>query len=135
MIAHASTDPSRHRKTAYVRSPYGGESPAALAAAAADGYNVDVRWTVDSLGWAGLAADQIETRVLGMATPGGIILMHVGAASQDAAALPRIVAGLRDHGYRFVTVAALLTADHRRGAPHPATPLTYRAVDPTAVYY
>jgi peptidoglycan/xylan/chitin deacetylase (PgdA/CDA1 family) len=51
MIAHASTDPSRHCKTAYVRSPYGDESPAALAAVVADGYNVDVRWTVDSLGW------------------------------------------------------------------------------------
>jgi peptidoglycan-N-acetylglucosamine deacetylase len=119
----------------YFRSPYGDESPAARAAAAAEGYNVDVRWTVDSLGWAGLAADQIVARVRGMATPGGIILMHVGAASQDATALPRIVAGLRAHGYRFVTVAALLAADHRRGAPHPAAPLTYRAVDPAAVYY
>src|SRR4051794_40700543 len=84
MIAHASTDPSRHCKTAYVRSPYGDESPAALAAVVADGYNVDVRWTVDSLSWDGLAADQIEVRVLGMATPGGIVLMHVGADSQDA---------------------------------------------------
>ena len=35
---------------------------------------------------------------------GSPLLMHVGAASQDAAALPDIIDGLRDLGYRFVTV-------------------------------
>jgi len=32
----------------------------------------------------------------------------VGSASQDAAALPSIIAGLRDRGYGFGTVADLI---------------------------
>ncbi len=119
----------------YYRPPYGDESPDTLKAVAAAGYNVDVRWTLDSLGWDGLSAQRIEARVLDNAAPGGIILMHVGAASQDAVALPRVVTALRARGYRFASIAGLLAADHSPGAPHPAAPASYRGVDPDAVYY
>ncbi len=119
----------------YYRPPYGDESPDTLKAVAAAGYNVDVRWTLDSLGWDGLSAARIEARVLQDAVPGAIILMHVGAASQDATALPRVVAGLRAGGYRFVDIRGLLAADRDPGAPHPKAPASYRAVDPAAVYY
>jgi len=118
----------------YYRPPYGDESPDTLKAVAAAGYNVDVRWTLDSLGWDGLSATQIEERVRGNVAPGAIILMHVGAASQDAVALPRVATDLQSHGYHFVTVAGLLAVDQSPGAPHPAA-TSYRAVDPDAVYY
>lgn len=119
----------------YFRVPYGDESRTATAAALAQGFSVDVRWTLDSLGWEGLSATAITARVLAGATPGGIILMHVGAQSQDAAALSNVIDGLRTRGYHFLTVAALLAANKDRAAPHPTTALTYRAVDPSAVYY
>jgi len=119
----------------YYRPPYGDESPDTLKAVAAAGYNVDVRWTLDSLGWDGLSATQIQARVLGAAAPGAIVLMHVGQASQDAVALPRVVDGLRAHGYHFVTIKGLLAADHGSAAPRLTAPASYRAVDPAAVYY
>lgn len=118
----------------YYRPPYGDESPDTLKAVAAAGYNIDVRWTLDSLGWNGLSAAQIEERVRSNVAPGAIVLMHVGAASQDAVALPRVATDLRARGYHFVTVAGLLAADHSPGAPHPSA-TSYRAVDPDAVYY
>jgi len=119
----------------YFRVPYGDESRGATKAALAQGFGVDVRWSLDSLGWEGLSAAAITARVLAGATPGGIMLMHVGARSQDAAALPAVIDGLRTRGYHFVTVAALLAANKNRGAPHPTTTLSYRDVDPSAVYY
>ena len=65
-------------------------------------------WTVDSLGWQGLSAAAITTRCLDRTVPGAILLFHVGAASQDAAALPAILAGLRQRGYEFGTVADVI---------------------------
>lgn len=52
----------------------------------------------------------IVDRTLAGARPGSIILLHVMARSRDAsrAALPGIIAGLREQGYRFVTVSELL---------------------------
>jgi peptidoglycan/xylan/chitin deacetylase (PgdA/CDA1 family) len=67
-----------------------------------------VMWTTDSLGWEGLPAASIVSRVLAQATPGAILLMHVGAQSQDALALPRVIAGLKSRGYRLVTIPQLL---------------------------
>ncbi len=110
------------------------DDSAGARAAAAVGYNVDVSWTLDSRGWQGLSAAQIERHVLDGARPGAIVLMHVAAASHDAAALPHVVDALRARGYHFVTVAQLLAADHTPGAPHP-TLTSYRAVDPDAAYY
>jgi hypothetical protein len=47
----------------------------------------------------------ITARCLDRAVPGAIFLFHVGSASQDAAALPGVVSGLRQRGYSFGTVA------------------------------
>jgi peptidoglycan/xylan/chitin deacetylase (PgdA/CDA1 family) len=46
------------------------------------------------------------------ARPGSIILLHVMAASRETSreALPEIIRGLREQGYRFVTVSELLAA-------------------------
>jgi peptidoglycan/xylan/chitin deacetylase (PgdA/CDA1 family) len=45
--------------------------------------------------------------------PGEIVLMHVGSnpddhTTYDADALPELIIKLRDHGYSFVTLAALV---------------------------
>ncbi len=62
-------------------------------------------WTVDSLGWQGLAPTEVVSRCLDGAAPGAILLLHVGSQSTDAAALPAIISGLRARGYELVTVA------------------------------
>ncbi|HZN75750.1 MAG TPA: polysaccharide deacetylase family protein [Micromonosporaceae bacterium] len=99
------------------RFPYGDRTAHTIAVVNAQGY-VAVRWTVDSLGWQGTSGGgstaSVTQRVLGAARPGEIVLMHVGShptdrSTLDADALPGIIAGLRQRGYTFVTLDALLT--------------------------
>jgi hypothetical protein len=102
--------------TPYFRPPYGEYNDAVLADVGALGYAYNILWTVDTLGWNGYSASQITDRVLNGAGPGAIMLMHVGAQSQDGPALPGIIDQLRARGYRFATVRDFLsgtTSDHR----------------------
>jgi hypothetical protein len=48
------------------------------------------------------------SRCLSRRGNGVICLFHVGSQSADVAALPRIIDGLRAHGYRFRTIEGLL---------------------------
>ena len=97
------------------RFPFGDSGPRDLRLVNDLGY-VAVGWTVDTLGWQGTSggrsADSVVQRVLAAATPGEIVLMHVGSnptdhSTLDADALPRIISGLRATGYSFVTLDAL----------------------------
>jgi peptidoglycan/xylan/chitin deacetylase (PgdA/CDA1 family) len=99
------------------RFPYGDRTDADVRAVNAAGY-VPVRWTVDTLGWrgtsGGVSTDEVVDRVIDTATPGQIVLMHLGAHPQDgstldADALPAIIDELRGRGYSFVTLDTLLT--------------------------
>jgi peptidoglycan/xylan/chitin deacetylase (PgdA/CDA1 family) len=92
----------------WFRPPYGDEDASVRADVAGAGYRYELLWTVDSLGWQGLAADSVLQRCLDQAVPGAIYLFHVGAASSDHAALQRIIDGLTARGYSFATAAALV---------------------------
>jgi peptidoglycan-N-acetylglucosamine deacetylase len=98
------------------RFPFGDTTPLDIAVVNEQGY-VCVRWTVDTLGWKGTSegmdAAAVLDRVVQAATPGEIVLMHVGAnpddgSTLDADALPSVIRELRARGYRFVTLQALL---------------------------
>ena len=99
------------------RFPFGSKDAKALTEVNSLGY-LAVRWTVDSLGWQGTmngtrTPDFTSQRVLAAATPGEIVLMHVGShptdqSTLDADALPAVITGLRERGYRFVTLATLV---------------------------
>lgn len=98
------------------RFPFGDRTAHTIAVVNAEGY-VAVRWTVDSLGWQGTSGGRsvgsVTARVLAAAQPGEIVLMHVGShptdrSTLDADALPGVIAGLRQQGYTFVTLDALL---------------------------
>ena len=92
----------------YFRPPYGAYNNRVLADVGAAGYRYSVMWTVDSLGWQGLAPAEVVDRCLSGATPGAILLLHVGAASTDYEALTDILAGLTEAGYQFATIRELL---------------------------
>jgi peptidoglycan/xylan/chitin deacetylase (PgdA/CDA1 family) len=92
----------------YFRPPYGDIDASVAMDAAAAGYSKIILWTVDSSGWNGASPDAIVERCLSQAVPGAIYVMHVGSASQDAAALPRVIDGLRVQGYDFATISELL---------------------------
>jgi peptidoglycan/xylan/chitin deacetylase (PgdA/CDA1 family) len=100
-LARATTKP-------FFRPPFGAYDASVNADVYARGYLYTLMWTVDSLGWQGLAAEEISRRVLELAQPGAIIVFHVGAASQDANALPTIISGLRDMGYEMGAVPEVL---------------------------
>jgi peptidoglycan/xylan/chitin deacetylase (PgdA/CDA1 family) len=91
-LAGVSTKP-------YFRPPYGDYDDSVNADLYARGYLYNVMWTVDSLGWNGLAAEAIVERCLSLAKPGAIYVFHVGSASQDAAALQGTIDGLREMDY------------------------------------
>jgi peptidoglycan-N-acetylglucosamine deacetylase len=97
-------DISGYELRPYFRPPYGDYDDTVIADLQASGYTVNVMWTVDSLGWAGRSAAEVTQRVVDGTVPGAIHLFHVGAASQDAAALTGIIEQLRARGYRFITV-------------------------------
>jgi peptidoglycan/xylan/chitin deacetylase (PgdA/CDA1 family) len=100
----------------FFRFPFGDRTAADIRVVNAAGY-ICIRWTVDTLGWkgtsGGITTDTVVSRVLDALQPGEIVLMHVGAnpddhTTLDADALPRVIRELRDRGYSFVTLRAML---------------------------
>jgi peptidoglycan/xylan/chitin deacetylase (PgdA/CDA1 family) len=92
----------------YFRPPYGDYDGSVVRDAADFGYPYIVMWTIDSRGWNGATRDEIIETVTSRAEPGAIVVMHVGSASQDAAALDEVIARLRGAGYEFETVAEII---------------------------
>lgn len=73
-----------------------------------------IGWSIDSEDWRSLKADEIVDHVMSQIHPGGIILMHsAGYWTQDlsgtAEALKVLIPTLLEQGYRFVTVAELMS--------------------------
>lgn len=91
----------------YFRPPYGSYNEDVLRDIGNEGYIFNVMWTVDSLGWKGYSAAQIFDRVMNAAEPGAIVLMHVGAQSQDAVALDNIIRASKARGYSFQSIEEL----------------------------
>jgi len=109
--ASGGTDPRP-----FFRFPSGDRNARTIALLNDSGY-VCVRWTVDTLGWQGTTGGStratVLARVLASARAGEIVLMHVGShptdhSTNDADALPDIIAQLRARGYGFVTLDVLL---------------------------
>ena len=96
-----------HSTRPWFRPPYGDYDDAMLAQLAEAGYTYNMMWTIDTLGWNGLSSRAIVDRTLAGAAPGAIVLLHVGAASQDTAALQPMIDALRARGYHFATVEEL----------------------------
>lgn len=72
-----------------------------------------VLWTDDPGDYASPGVEVIKERVLGSAKNGGIILIHDGV-QQTIDALPYILRVLKEKGYQFVTVEAMLKERDRK---------------------
>lgn len=92
----------------YFRPPYGSYNNQVLIDVASAGYRYSVMWTVDCLGWKGLPPGDVAARCREALQPGAILLMHVGAASTDYAALDEILTDIGRRGYRYATIKELL---------------------------
>ena len=99
------------------RPPYGDYNNTVLEAAKACGYT-SVQWSVDSLDWKDYGAEDIVDRVCHHKNleNGAIILLHTGT-KYTAEALPKLLEGLEQAGYGFVSLSEMLleepyTIDH-----------------------
>lgn len=90
------------------RPPYGLVDPR-VAEAAVRNHLETILWTIDTGDDHHVPAARMQAHVIASARPGSIVLMHDGGHHpQTPLALPRIVEGLRERGFRLVTVTELL---------------------------
>ncbi|MEH2373083.1 polysaccharide deacetylase family protein [Nostoc sp.] len=97
-------------KTALFRPP-GGVLNNGLAAYAKSQKDAVIMWSVTSADTDPHAKPQaFVNNVLKGAKPGSIVLMHDGGGDRHRTieALPQIISGLKEQGYRFVTIPELL---------------------------
>jgi peptidoglycan/xylan/chitin deacetylase (PgdA/CDA1 family) len=92
----------------YFRFPYGAITPRVRTIATGLGLKV-VSWDLDTEDWKKPEANWIVRHVIDLVHPGEIILMHDGGGdrSRTVAALKAIIARLKAHSYRFVTLEQL----------------------------
>jgi peptidoglycan/xylan/chitin deacetylase (PgdA/CDA1 family) len=107
--AAAIRDATGGYRTCMFRAPYGAVDGALFSLVRGMGMTT-IGWDVDPRDWSGPGTGAIVSRVLAAVTPGAIVIMHDGGGprGQTVAAVPQIVAGLRAHGYKLVTVPQLL---------------------------
>lgn len=93
----------------YARPPRGTVTQAGLDAARAEGMRT-ILWSVSLDNSRMRTPREKADRVLALVKPGDIILMHDGRGHREATveALDLLLAGLRDRGYRVVSVSELL---------------------------
>jgi peptidoglycan/xylan/chitin deacetylase (PgdA/CDA1 family) len=104
----------------YWRPPFGDRDAGVLRDVGTAGWSKTVLWTIDTMGWDGATPDQIFQKVTNEAGNGVIVLMHVGAASEDVEALDRIIQTLRGRGYAFGTVAQVIAPSNARRPSPPS---------------
>ncbi len=92
------------------RPPYGDYNAGVIDAVAQCGHYT-VQWSVDSLDWKDLSAQQIYARVTENIHPGAIVLFH-NAAKNTPEALPLILKTLKEEGYKIVPVSEIIHKDN-----------------------
>lgn len=92
----------------FFRPPYGSYNTKVLQVLGDIGYSRTITWSIDTIDWKGVSAQDITSKVLNKAAPGAIVLMHVGSGTHTAVALPAIIDNLKLKGYRLTTVSEML---------------------------
>lgn len=103
------------KKVELFRPPYGDYDDLLVSTARELGLYT-IQWSVDSLDWKDLSADQIASRILKRAKAGSIILCHNNGL-HTADSLPLIFSALQEKGFVFEPIGALIykenyTVDH-----------------------
>lgn len=106
--AHAILNETTGKNPNLIRLPNGDFDQRVLRIANELNYTV-IQWSIDSMDWKKIGADQIVEKVISNVEPGGIVFMHASDSSVHThLALPKIIDELRSQGYEFVTVTDLL---------------------------
>lgn len=94
------------QKVELFRPPYGDYDDLLVKTAREMGMYT-IQWSVDSLDWKDLTAEQIATRILKKAESGSIILCHNNGL-HTAESLPLIFSALIEKGLKFEPIGALI---------------------------
>lgn len=70
-----------------------------------------IQWSVDSIDWKGISANEMTTRVVSRVHEGAIVLFH-NNSDHIVEALPRILELLVARGYKFKTVGEMIYRDN-----------------------
>ncbi len=97
-------------ETRIVRLPYGAFDTPSILALEEQGY-VPVKWSLDSKDWKGYDAQKLTNEVLSV-VKGGDIIMFQNNMSQTPKALGGIILGLRERGFKIVTLSEMLIDDN-----------------------
>ncbi|MBI2874518.1 MAG: polysaccharide deacetylase family protein [Firmicutes bacterium] len=89
------------------RPPYGFYNSVVMSVAQNLGYLWNVLWTIDTLDYTSPGVSRIVQKVLQGLQPGAIVLMH-DWPSQTVSALPAIIEGILERGYRIEPLGSLL---------------------------
>ena len=92
------------------RPPYGDYDNEVITGVLSCGY-YPIQWSIDSLDWKDLSADEIYKRVVPKVKPGAIVLFH-NAAKHTPEALPKILDDLIAQGYEIVPISELIIKDN-----------------------
>jgi peptidoglycan-N-acetylglucosamine deacetylase len=92
----------------WFRPPYGDYDEQSLRDLAAISYTKVLLWSCDTRDSLGATAEEILNNCIYTAQPGRIVLMHVGGQSEAYAALPTMIAYLREQGFAFVRADRIL---------------------------
>jgi len=108
-------------KTNYFRPPGGVLNNGLVSYAQKRDYAIAM-WSVDSADSRRRrpTPETLAKNVLKGIHPGGIVLMHDGGGNHEATvqALPQIIEGLREQGYKFVTLPELLASSQSSSQTH-----------------
>jgi polysaccharide deacetylase family sporulation protein PdaB len=89
-----------------IRCPYGDYNDTVIETIRSLGME-PIQWSVDSLDWKEISAEEITDRVLGQIESGSIVLFH-NAALHTPEALPGILEQLLSDGYTIVPISELI---------------------------
>lgn len=97
------------QKPRLFRPPFGAYNDALIETCEELGYKV-IQWSVDSLDWKELSADEIIHRIISRVEPGSIVLFHNHATYVEEY-LPPILEALKAEGYEIVPIGELIYWD------------------------
>lgn len=98
------------KKTTLYRGPYG-EYNNTVIQAAENQKHITIQWSLDTLDYKGLTADEMWARLNGKVKNGDIILSHNGT-KHTADSLDKILTNLESNGFKVVTVSDLIYKDN-----------------------
>lgn len=98
-----------HDKISYIRTPSGHFNKDIIQLAEEIGYEV-IHWSVNPNDWENPGVKVIEKHIITNTFNGDIVLLHASdSAKQTAEALQNTLPALRDSGFKFVTISALVS--------------------------